>query len=684
METWYRPDFYSSDSHRILEFLGTTLSSTDALVGYLVYFPERLDFVNPYPDYLDTRWVDAPPSPLEWLAPQAKRTALRQAKGFLLISGRYRDSSDMLHLQYHLKAVELALQQSGIGALDILGPRFLFLADFEGQAGPENRFQMEDHMVIHARRDRTSPLADEDAKVTVCSTLGMRKLGRPDVAITLREPLQASQFIAGCILVNEVAHRLGEGKFYTRDDQLGMTYPNGRLQVGFLELSPEERRDIGYDSDCLLLDESGDYERMDSDCSEALSVIEEALKSENLITDDSVLGHLSGRYSLPELSHRTCRVPAVITNVLILEPEHEKEIQDLFRWASEQQVWPAEIRGELPEPGCEELGEYDFVLAFPCGCARASLSVTVYADGTTSQGMSYPCERSVSQETSFPCPEVPFLGSQPTPCSTCARAWKVSYEAAGEGRARVSLVDAFAAVAEGIEDCRQLLSQGRSEEAMTQWRSLESVGVDRIAPEYGLLYELGVDCALALEQPLEALKIAESGRSTRDLRAKILATLPHQESEELKGHLETLPEAREILERFQQEAPNISHRPGDRFDRLTLSASVQGKQCALQVDVPVKVQDQCVQLLSLHVLPAGLVHQLSKAEFEDDPRKKATIFFLAARSCLENAMHEHALVLLECAAHHFPESTMVAEQMENLRQYDVSTTILTEGLRARL
>ena len=84
------------------------------------------------------------------------------------------------------------------------------------------------------------------------------------------------------------------------------------------------------------------------------------------------------------------------------------------------------------------------------------------------------------------------------------------------------------------------------------------------------------------------------------------------------------------------------------------------------------------------ILFFGLEHKLSQAEFEDDSKKKATIYFLAGRSCLEAGLREHALLLFECAGRHFPESTMVREQLENLRQTGVQRTTMTAKLQSRL
>lgn len=168
------------------------------------------------------------------------------------------------------------------------------------------------------------------------------------------------------------------------------------------------------------------------------------------------------------------------------------------------------------------------------------------------------------------------------------------------------------------------------------------------------------------------------------LRRRVLASLPQVKSDSLSKSLQTAPELNEILERFFQESPVIATR-SECPTELNLSATLQMAQnTAIRVEVPVKVSNEAIVLEGLSINPAGLEHKLSQAEFEDDSKKKATIYFLAGRSCLEAGLREHALLLFECAGQHFPESTMVREQLENLQQTGVQRTTMTAKLQTRL
>lgn len=659
MNTWERPEFFASDEHRTLEFEGTTLSSRDALTAYLAYFPERTEFSNPKPEAADVAWLDAPPVDVAWLAHEELRAEISSAKSHLLIFSRYSDPENLAYLQTNLTIVQEALRSGAVAVLDVPTGRFLSSSDFDGQAGPENPFCYEDHLTLRVQRNVPSPLKGESREVALCSTLGMKKFGRPNLALTIPEPLSQGGLRAANVLLNEIALALCEGKMYTRDDNVGMNYPSGRVFVGFHEMDRQECKGLVRDSDYLLIHESGDFEVTDSDISTSLSVIERELDSR----EDG-------------------RVP---DNLQTLAPEQQKRLQEITRWVLTHSVWKdSETRTSrsLEEYGSQE---FEFILPFPCGCAKARVTLDLLADGTMQVGYCYPVDDEVSQDPTFEAAELPeWTNPGSVTCQNCCRLWSLSYEVCEPGRVKVSLKDSLAGIRSAIDEAQRLLSEGEAKKAQEIWATLKDSVLPHGTEERELLIGLGVDCSAASGDAVAALEIAAQGMGKEALRRRVLASLPQAKSDSLSESLQAAPELNEILERFLQESPVIATR-SECPTELNLSATLQMAQnTAIRVEVPVTVSNEAILLEGLNLNPAGLEHKLSQAEFEDDSKKKATIYFLAGRSCLEAGLREHALLLFECAGRHFPESTMVREQLENLRQTGVQRTTMTAKLQSRL
>lgn len=208
----------------VIRALGTPRSSLEELLGF---------------DLLDNAY--------EVLLSAPERDRVLRADSVVMIGGQVEDPPG-LQLLWNAMAVTRAAAFGGAFlTLDFMARKW-WKAEQLKALDPGRDFMIEEHIQIDTIDDESAPFV---------RTSGMEKFARPELVIPGLSG-QAEQRNAATALLNEIAHRMAEGKAYNENSLLRLDCPSGLVEAEFLPTTQAEDDFFGTTRALVVVDPNRD------------------------------------------------------------------------------------------------------------------------------------------------------------------------------------------------------------------------------------------------------------------------------------------------------------------------------------------------------------------------------------------------------------------------------------------
>lgn len=179
----------------------------------------------------------------ELLLPPADRERVLRADSVVLVGARVNDTANLNLLWQANAYIRAAAFGGAFLCLDI--PARRWWRDEELKARKPNRpFIVEEHIGVNTIFDEDPPFS---------RTVGMEKFARPDLVIP-NISNQPGVVMAANTLINEIAHRMGEGKAYNEASLVRLHFSSGPVEACFVKTTPAEDDFFGTSGALVLVD----------------------------------------------------------------------------------------------------------------------------------------------------------------------------------------------------------------------------------------------------------------------------------------------------------------------------------------------------------------------------------------------------------------------------------------------